>query len=213
MQRLLRVTANGARHFSIVRVKWLTPRLARMCSLHVLAPAGRTQARLGSCAGKFSSPHAGPEVPVSRPEALRSVVGHIRVCPSGLALVPSLHVCKRPTPTLSASSAYVQEQFAVSYVFCWHSLYGYWAGVSPDTPDLAHLSPKIVMPRPSPGACRCRSSALGFAILVPYAVLVQLCADLLLLDAGVVEIDPTYAWSMQVSCNFNAHIPSACLAL
>ena len=49
----------------------------------------------------------------------------------------------------------VQEQFSVSYIFCWHSLYGYWAGVSPDTPELAHLSPMIVMPRPSPGACGC----------------------------------------------------------
>ena len=27
---------------------------------------------------------------------------------------------------------------------------------------------------------------------------------MLLLDAGVVEIDPTYAWSMQVSCDINA---------
>ena len=81
VQRLLRVTANGAQHFPIVYVKWLRLRLPRLCSLHVFgAPAGRTQARLGSCAGKFSSPHAGPDVPVSRPEALRSVVGHIRVC-------------------------------------------------------------------------------------------------------------------------------------
>ena len=43
----------------------------------------------------------------------------------------------------------------MNYIFCWHSLYGYWAGVSPDTPELAHLSPQIVMPRPSPGACGC----------------------------------------------------------
>ncbi len=45
-----------------------------------------------------------------------------------------------------------QEEFAMQHIFCWHSLYGYWAGVSPDTPELAHLSPRVVMPRPSPGA-------------------------------------------------------------
>lgn len=44
----------------------------------------------------------------------------------------------------------------------------------------------------------------GMPLLLPYDVVVQMYSDLLLLDAGVVEIDPTYAWSMQVSCNFYA---------
>ncbi len=39
----------------------------------------------------------------------------------------------------------------MQFVFCWHSLYGYWAGVSPDTPELAPLAPRIIMPQPSPG--------------------------------------------------------------
>lgn len=47
-------------------------------------------------------------------------------------------------------------------------------------------------------------------LLSPYCVVGQLCYDLLLLDAGVVEIDPTYAWSMQVSCDINA--PFICLS-
>lgn len=39
----------------------------------------RKKLRVLCLAGKFSSPHAGPEEPVIRPEALGSVVAHIRV--------------------------------------------------------------------------------------------------------------------------------------
>jgi hypothetical protein len=39
----------------------------------------RKKLRVLCLAGKFSSPHAGPEEPVTRPEALGSVIAHIRV--------------------------------------------------------------------------------------------------------------------------------------
>ena len=91
VQRLLRVTANGVQRSPLC--SGMAEELPRF---HVLLtwldhqPTRCTQVKAGSCAGKFSSPHAGPEVPVTRPEALRSVVGHIRVCHLPLHWCPSV---------------------------------------------------------------------------------------------------------------------------
>lgn len=104
VQRLLRVTANGAQQLPCCpRMAEIALPLAVLLTCLDHEPARRTRGILESCAGKFSSPHAGPEVPVTRPEALRSVVGHIRVC--HLALHRCKCLCERLTLALIASSA------------------------------------------------------------------------------------------------------------
>jgi hypothetical protein len=44
-----------------------------------------------------------------------------------------------------------QERFGLEHVFCWHSLYGYWAGIAPDAPGMAAYDPQLVWPEPTQG--------------------------------------------------------------
>jgi len=43
----------------------------------------------------------------------------------------------------------VQEEFGVKFVYAWHSLHGYWAGVATDK-GLPYNA-QLVMPKPTPG--------------------------------------------------------------
>ena len=45
----------------------------------------------------------------------------------------------------------VQERYGLRHIICWHSLYGYWAGIAPDAPDIKPLMPSLIMPEPSSG--------------------------------------------------------------
>jgi len=77
----------------------------------------RKKLRVLCLAGKFSSPHAGPEEPVTRPEALGSVIAHIRVrdldavgftcisCDSILVAWREARVVRRSNTPCSLSSA------------------------------------------------------------------------------------------------------------
>ena len=46
----------------------------------------------------------------------------------------------------------MQSRFGLEHVFAWHSLYGYWAGVSTESPDTATYGTQLVWPQPSNGA-------------------------------------------------------------
>ncbi|KXZ42609.1 hypothetical protein GPECTOR_130g570 [Gonium pectorale] len=93
--------------------------------------------------GKFSSPDAGPETDwVGVPEALGTVVAHIK------------------------------RKFGVRYVYCWHGLPGYWAGVMPTDEGAAGGGAGV------PGL----QSHIRFASPT----------------AGVVEIEPAMAWNPAV---------------
>lgn len=41
--------------------------------------------------------------------------------------------------------------YGVASVYCWHTLGGYWGGVSTTSPSMAHLAPRTVMPKPARG--------------------------------------------------------------
>lgn len=69
-----------------------------------------------------------------------------------------------------------QERFGLKHVFCWHSLYGYWAGIAPDAPEMAAYDPQLVWPQPTQGElCNisCNSSPALFV-----------CSCLVLLTSG-----------------------------
>ncbi|GAB4819326.1 hypothetical protein N2152v2_006372 [Parachlorella kessleri] len=72
---------------------------------------------------KFSHPDAGPEHP------LHSSHGE-----DGLKLVVRE----------------LKEQYGVRYIYCWHALMGFWAGVAPDSQHTAKYQPRLVYPKPTP---------------------------------------------------------------
>ncbi|KAG2488978.1 hypothetical protein HYH03_012419 [Edaphochlamys debaryana] len=94
--------------------------------------------------GKFSGPEAGPDTDWSGvPEALGTVVAHIK------------------------------RKFGVRYVYCWHGLPGYWAGVMPTDGD-----------SPEGGG----AGVPGLESHLRYASP----------TAGVLEIEPSMAWNPAV---------------
>lgn len=64
-----------------------------------------------------------------------------------LDLAPLSERCAR----FSASFHLTQARFGLSHVFCWHSFYGYWAGIAPDSPEMATYNPRLVWPEPGAG--------------------------------------------------------------
>ena len=48
----------------------------------------------------------------------------------------------------------MQDEFGVSLVYAWHSLHGYWAGVSAESPSMPY-DVRIVTPTLTPGAPYC----------------------------------------------------------
>ncbi|GAX76619.1 hypothetical protein CEUSTIGMA_g4065.t1 [Chlamydomonas eustigma] len=72
--------------------------------------------------GKFSHPDAGPgDEWKSQEERLGTVVAHMK------------------------------QRFSLDYIYCWHGLPAYWAGVMPGAPDLEPLSATIMYAEPTPG--------------------------------------------------------------
>lgn len=47
--------------------------------------------------------------------------------------------------------SFMQARFGLAHVFCWHSFYGYWAGVAPESPEMAAFNPQLVWPQPGQG--------------------------------------------------------------
>lgn len=45
----------------------------------------------------------------------------------------------------------LQEEFGVKYVYAWHSLHGYWAGVAVGKSKDMPYDAQLVMPAPTPG--------------------------------------------------------------
>lgn len=45
----------------------------------------------------------------------------------------------------------LKANLGVASVYCWHTLGGYWGGVSTTSPSMAHLDPRTVMPKPARG--------------------------------------------------------------
>ena len=130
---------------------------------------------------------------------------HARM-PSGFVLVPSLHVCERQTPTLTALSAYCVCRSSSGLVTCSAGTrcMGTGQACHQTRQSWRTSAPKLLCPGPAlVRVAGLLCSALP-PLMLPDCVDVQLCTDLLLLNAGVVEIDPTYAWSMQVTCDINA---------
>ena len=54
-------------------------------------------------------------------------------------------------------AAVLQERFHLKHVFCWHSLYGYWAGIDPASPEMQQYRPSLVWPKPTGGVQPCAS--------------------------------------------------------
>ena len=46
----------------------------------------------------------------------------------------------------------MQDRFGVKFVYAWHSLAGYWAGIATGAPSAMPYNAKLIMPRPTPGA-------------------------------------------------------------
>lgn len=46
----------------------------------------------------------------------------------------------------------MQDRFGVKFVYAWHSLAGYWAGIATGAPNEMPYNAKLIMPRPTPGA-------------------------------------------------------------
>lgn len=44
-----------------------------------------------------------------------------------------------------------QERYHLKHVFCWHSLYGYWAGIDPTSTEMQQYGPSLVWPKPTGG--------------------------------------------------------------
>lgn len=72
--------------------------------------------------GKFSSPEAGPDADW---EIMEERLGDV------------VRVIKR--------------RYGVQYIYCWHGLPGYWSGVMPDAPGVAHFKAHIEYAEPTPG--------------------------------------------------------------
>lgn len=71
--------------------------------------------------GKFSSPDAGPDTDWDVPDRLGTVTG------------------------------YIKEKFGIKFIYCWHGLPAYWAGVMPNALPMAELNARILYAKPTPG--------------------------------------------------------------
>jgi len=92
---------------------------------------------------KFSAPDAGPEEPwAGRSERLWEVVAHLK------------------------------SKFGLQYVYCWHGLPAYWAGIMPDAPEMSRHGATIMYAHPTPGVLEVEPSmAWNPAVLAGVGVL------------------------------------------
>ena len=61
--------------------------------------------------------------------------------------------------------AQLKATHELAYVYCWHALAAYWAGISPQAPAMQQYEPVLHWPVPDP---------------------------------GILEVDPSLAWSSKV---------------
>jgi raffinose synthase len=47
--------------------------------------------------------------------------------------------------------AHLKSKFGLHYVYCWHGLPAYWAGVMPNAPEVSKFGASIMYARPTPG--------------------------------------------------------------
>lgn len=71
--------------------------------------------------GKFSAPDAGPDTDWDIPDRL----GYV--------------------------ASYIKKKFGVKFIYCWHGLPAYWAGVMPNALPMAQLDARILYAKPTPG--------------------------------------------------------------
>lgn len=45
--------------------------------------------------------------------------------------------------------ASLKQQFGLQFVYCWHSISGYWAGVMPNEPGMGKVNSSIVFATPN----------------------------------------------------------------
>lgn len=46
---------------------------------------------------------------------------------------------------------HLKASYGLKYVYCWHGLPAYWAGVMPGAPEMAAHAPRLVAAKPTPG--------------------------------------------------------------
>ena len=56
-----------------------------------------------------------------------------------------------PSGITITSLSGLQEEFGVKFVYAWHSLHGYWAGVAVGSNPAMPYGAQLVMPQPTPG--------------------------------------------------------------
>lgn len=56
-----------------------------------------------------------------------------------------------PDGGLASVISHARSRHGVRHVLAWHALYGYWAGVAPESEEMAAAKPVMVAPNPSPG--------------------------------------------------------------
>lgn len=49
---------------------------------------------------------------------------------------------------------HIKAHYGLKYVYCWHGLPAYWAGVMPGAPEMEEHSPQLVAAQPTPGEAR-----------------------------------------------------------
>ncbi len=62
-------------------------------------------------------------------------------------------------PSDGSAHFLLQEEFGVKFVYAWHSLHGYWAGVAIGSSPAMPYGAQLVMPQPTPGIQNFSSSA------------------------------------------------------
>jgi len=45
----------------------------------------------------------------------------------------------------------LKREFGLKFIYCWHGLPGYWGGVSPESPVMKRLKPRVMPANPTPG--------------------------------------------------------------
>ena len=79
-----------------------------------------------------------------------STAAHL--APLTVHLPTGLHVvCQGKAPHLKEVVAQLKATHDITYVYCWHALAAYWAGISPRAPAMAAYEPVLHWPVPPTG--------------------------------------------------------------
>ena len=91
-----------------------------------------------------------------------AVPAHLRPC---IWTFDRALVLQGKAPRLKEVVAQLKASHELAYVYCWHALAAYWAGISLQAPPMAAYEPVLHWPKPDP---------------------------------GILEVDPSLAWSSKV---------------